>query len=422
MRAVHDWEELHGAFHAALKRRVGELPYRSWFHDLRVVRLEKGELVLSISDFFRRRRLLGPERPHLEEAASEVLGVRVRLSLRLLPPVPPAGAGTRVPRESREFLVDDANLMAHASVQRVLRDPGGPLNPLVLHGPAGAGKSLLLDTLRSAWPAGRAGAVGWTAEELVRSVSLAARRGELRAYDPVREAGLVVVDETHRLAGRKGTQRALERFLGRGLETGQQFVIASRHHPGTLRAFLPRLRSLLLQGMVVELRPPRAATLLRAVQRGCRRAVPEEAARVALRLAGGRIEAARRLLEDAEVEARVARVPFDAPFVESLFVAPREPPADRAALAEDLVADALAVPVAELHGRSRARSLLRARSVAIFVLRETLAPSYAELGRRFGGLRPAAVAAQARRGREEVARARLADLVARVREAVESGS
>jgi chromosomal replication initiator protein len=419
---VHDWEDLQGAFHAALRRRVGELPYRSWFHDLRVVRLEKGELVLSISDFFRRRRLLGPERPHLEEAASEVLGVRVRLSLRLLPPLPSGGAGRPAAGRLREFLVDDANLMAHASVQRVLRDPGGPLNPLVLHGPGGAGKTLLLETLRSAWPADRAGVVRWTAEELVRSVTLAARRGQWRAFDPVGGAGLVLLDELHRLTGRKGTQRAVERFLGHGLESGRQFVIASRHHPGTLRAFLPRLRSLLLQGMVVEVRAPRPATVLRAVQRGRSRAVPEDAAKVALRLAGGTIEGARRLLEDAEAEAGAAGVALDAPFVEGLFVAPRETPVDRAALAEELVAGALAVPVAGLRGRSRARSLLRARCVAMFVLRETLGLSYADLGRRFGGLRGPAAAAQARRGREEVERARLGDVVARVREAVGGAS
>jgi chromosomal replication initiator protein len=229
----------------------------------------------------------------------------------------------------------------------------------------------------------------------------AVRHRVVPAFRAGLERDLVLVDEAHRLGDRKGTQREVERMLARGPEEGRQFVLASRHHPRALRGFSPRLVSLFLGGMVVETRAPSPEAVVRAWGGAGAERAPEETVRAVLRVAGGDLGVARRLLEEARAEARDAGVPLTSLWVEDLF-APAPAPEDAAAGIEAQVAARFMLSPSDLHGRRRSPSALAARRLALHLLRDLLGMRYAVLGRRFGGLTAGAAAAAARRGREEV--------------------
>ena len=195
--------------------------------------------------------------PLLERAARRVLGgpVRVRIdvdqslggALRALgvrpepltPPPPP-------------FLPRSETRLAHAAVLRLAREPKPEFDQIVLEGPAGVGKTLLLETFlhqrRRRFPIER-----WRferADKFFREFAAACReqaratfRGERIACD-----GLLL-DDVQELSGKLACQEQLVEILEYLRARGRPVLIAGEPLPGGPREFLPALRVRLRGGL-----------------------------------------------------------------------------------------------------------------------------------------------------------------------------
>jgi chromosomal replication initiator protein len=98
----------------------------------------------------------------------------------------------------------------------------------------------------------------YTATEFLREFAGAVRRRQLSAFrDSFEESRGLVLDEIHRLKGKKRGQAEFVRLLARLVELGRPVLMASRHHPHDIQALQPSLASRLLSGFVVEVFPPK---------------------------------------------------------------------------------------------------------------------------------------------------------------------
>ena len=65
-----------------------------------------------------------------------------------------------------------------------------------------------------------------------------------------------MLDEAHRLRGKRIAQSVAVSLLGPALESGGRALVFSRHVPGGIHGLGDRLRSHFLGGLVVAMHPP----------------------------------------------------------------------------------------------------------------------------------------------------------------------
>lgn len=162
------------------------------------------------------------------------------------------------------FVVAPATEVAYAASVRVAREPGRSVNPLVLVGPTGVGKTHLLRAIgNSAKAAGHRPVLYRTASRFGREILTAlAQRKRSMLRSLYRQAALVLLDEV-RFSDWPGWLRdELFLLLHARVHEGQQIVLASPlplSRTPELAGWLARWSD---QSSVVEIAPPETTDLI----------------------------------------------------------------------------------------------------------------------------------------------------------------
>ncbi len=173
--------------------------------------------------------------------------------------------GAELPGPSVEFSrngfeVGKANQRAVKAADAVAAEPGRRYNPLVLVGPAGVGKTHLLNALGNemADASGGAAAVASVTASSFGDEFLAALREHTTAAwrRKYRRLDALLVDDLQRVEGKDQTQDELYHLLKELLDAGKQVAVASERPPRELSRLDERLRGLFDGGLVVELASP----------------------------------------------------------------------------------------------------------------------------------------------------------------------
>jgi chromosomal replication initiator protein len=266
-----------------------------------------------------------------------------------------------------------------------------PYNPIVLHGPAGAGKSSVAEALvalrREKF--GLTEVISTTAADLVRALAHAAEAGsamELRARH--HRCDILFVDDVHRLAGKPAVQEFLLAAIDALVHRGSLVMVTLRHSPLATRRLSRQLASRLAGGLVVNLALPgplaRRELVRQSASRFNLRLTDEEVSR----LAHSRNGATEPFVTAAQLRQLVLKLAADGEFH---IPKKRKPAADDAGAttvyrrAATVVAKHFGLTLTELKSKSRRQALADARGLAMYLARQVSGASYAEIGRHFGG-------------------------------------
>jgi chromosomal replication initiator protein len=295
------------------------------------------------------------------------------------------------------FVVGPENALAHASVLRLARGEGAGLSPLVVHGPAGVGKSRLLAGLVAERLLRRPGdaAAHLGAEAFAALCAEAAGPGgwaDLRAR--FRPLDLFVLEDLHALDRAPLALAELAHTLDALEESGAAVAVSARAGPGQWATWPRRLVNRLSGGLAVRVDPPGPASRRRFLLEAARARGVALSAEAVEALAGS-ADGYRTL------DGWLARLALA-----SRVAGPRPGPLDRAAvgawLAEDVaaagpddarsldriaraVAGRFGVRLSDLRSASRRQALVVPRHLAIHVARSRTGLSFAALGAYFGG-------------------------------------
>lgn len=180
------------------------------------------------------------------------------------------GASFSGGRRFDTFLQDPGNQLALTACRRVVEAPGLEHNPLYLHGPAGCGKSHLLEAIAGEYRAAldEHAVVAFNGPDFVaREAQQLAERGKSALRERISRAALVVFDEIDALANRALAQEELFHLINACLEHGQQLVFAGSQPPRRLSGLEDRLATRLGWGLAVAIEPPHAETRLALLRR-----------------------------------------------------------------------------------------------------------------------------------------------------------
>jgi chromosomal replication initiator protein len=289
-------------------------------------------------------------------------------------PPPPSRAATFA-----TFVTGAGNRPALAAARAFAR--GGPGDPrtLLLHAPAGLGRSHLLRAIHAEVP----GALFFTGEQFRRHSREAVLRDRMDAFlKKCCSAPVFLFDDLHLLCGRDEPQRLLADILGALAGRGARAAVTSERHP--------RLLDRLHRGLAARLRMDVEVSIDR----------PDPVTGIAFLRAAAPAGVADAVL--AYIAAHVTSSHTDQLSCLARLVA--QPPCTlasaRSAVAEflnhwslglsfeDIVraaADDFGVSVGEIYSLGRSREAAEARQACFYLARKLLGRPFAQIGDHFGG-------------------------------------
>jgi chromosomal replication initiator protein len=436
--------DLASALADAVARQIGMPRYKLWFDGRTCFRFDDGRLIIGVPNRHFEEWLHKTFREDVAAAAAEVLGEAVELRFVIDPqlfqearreqdearnpkaeirnhksetPVEPRKAAAPRPRKKTDeteptlfdnlrerkrtrrwhrlsdFIVGPCNRVVHASAVSVVEAPGEGVNPLIIHGPVGTGKTHLLEGvyggLRRSQPSWRVCYV--TSEDFTNRFVQAMRLGKLGAFRKFfRECDALLVDDLHFLASKRATQEEFLHTFDTLLAEGRQMVLTCDCHPRLADDFTPELTDRLLGGAVWGLTPPDAGTRLDILRAKAVHGQPPLSEEVMDFLAAqlrGNVRELEGAIHSVRHFSRVTGRGVDVSLVREALVDLLRHAVRVVQLADidGAVCGVLRLETGALQSKGRAWAVSHPRMVAMFLARKHTAASYSDIGAHFGG-------------------------------------
>ena len=427
----------------ALRTKLGEEVFASWFGRLRLDELSPSQVRLSVPTAFLKswinNHYMGllqeawvAERPgilkvelvvrsaHRGPARAEAptdeteRGEAARPAVRMRPAAPLMPGARREPTGQQHatigspldarytletFVEGPANRIALAAARAVADGDAQALkfNPLFVHAGVGLGKTHLLQATASRAlkrdPAPRV--VYLTAEYFMWRFATAIRdNSALDFKEQLRDIDLLVIDDMQFLQG-KSIQNEFCHLLNMLLDSARQVLVAADRPPADLESLDPRVRSRLQGGMALEIVGPDYAMRREILTRRLREAQSEDAS----------IEIAPEILDHVATEVKGSGRELEGAFNQLLFrrsfepdltlarvdellghiVRAAEPKRIRIEEIQRVVARHYNVSKQDLLSNRRTRTIVKPRQIAMYLAKTMTPRSLPEIGRRFGG-------------------------------------
>jgi len=290
-----------------------------------------------------------------------------------------------------DFVVGPSNRLAYAAALHVATNRDLSLNPLVVHGAVGLGKTHLLKGICRSWNGDRPRtALYLSAESFTNQFLASLQHNSLDGFRrKFKDIELLALDDLQFLASKPATQDEFLQIYSFLTNLNKQVVLASDSHPKDVAKLRRTLLTRLVSGMMVRLDAPSYETRLAILRKklGTRRELVGDDV---LSYIAESIRGSVRELEGAATTliatAALAGEPIDLGAARRA-VASLSPARDVHVTAEEIeqaVARAWRVSVADIHSTRRHRSVALPRHVAMYLARELTGMSWQEISSHFG--------------------------------------
>jgi chromosomal replication initiator protein len=396
-----------------LRRMVDPGAYELWLAPLELRELTGTSLVLSAPDE-RRRWVADRFGRVLKACAAAVLGPGVDVDVvaasaeavaadGAAPGLDPHGRPDLNPKlRFDQFVIGDANRLAHAAALAVAELPGTAYNPLFLYGPPGVGKTHLLQAIANYIVSYSPGMrVRYTTAERFTNEFVAATRGRAdieQFKGAYRSNDVLLIDDVQFLMSKTKTEEEFFHTFNALYDAGAQIVLTADRVPRDLQSLEDRLRARFESGLVTDIARPdrvtRTAVLRkRAQQDGIELADPAILHVIAERIGGSVRELEGGLIRVVAFASLTGR-PLSATLVEEVLdgLYPRAvaragmPPArPTVSRIQDAVCEHFSLTRDDLLSAGRAARIALPRQVAMYLCREHTEASLPSIGAAFGG-------------------------------------
>jgi chromosomal replication initiator protein len=380
-----------------LRQAVTDATWNLWLEPLQLRELVGEVLLVEAPDNV--RSFVGDRFGRLLQAcAAAVLGPDARIELvgpgaHSSAETPVAAAAEHPRMTFDQFVIGEANRLAHAAALAVAELPGLAYNPLFICGSPGLGKTHLLHSIANYVRAyGEGTTVRYTTAEAFTSRFVGASRGDgMRAFkEDFREVGVLLVDDVQFLQQKAKTEEEFFHTFNQLHAAGAQIVLTSDRPPRDLEALEDRLRARFESGLVTELAPPDAATRMTILRKRVLQDGLGDVDEAALELIAARVDDSVRALEGALIRVvafasltgREVTHELAAEVLAGLY--PDLRPRKRTVLEiQQATCDEFGISLDDLRSTSRAAGIAWARQVAMYLSRELTDATLPAIGRAF---------------------------------------
>jgi chromosomal replication initiator protein len=292
------------------------------------------------------------------------------------------------------FVPGTSNRFAHAAALAVAETPGRSYNPLYIHGGAGLGKTHLLQAIvhyiRSTYPNYTARYVSSETflNEFVEAIRTSTTSTFKRRY---RDIDVLLIDDIQFMEGKEGLQEEFFHTFNSLHGAGRQVILASDRPPRNIATLEDRLRSRFEWGLITDIQPPDVETrlaILRKKTEAARSDVPNEVLEFIAELITNNIRELEGALIRVSAYASLTDEPITVELAERVLRDIIHSNQSRPITSDVIInatSEMFGYDLDELKGKRRHRSLVQARQISMYVVRELTDLSYPAIARQFGG-------------------------------------
>ncbi|WP_390905047.1 chromosomal replication initiator protein DnaA [Nesterenkonia marinintestina] len=292
------------------------------------------------------------------------------------------------------FVIGSSNRFAHAAANAVAEAPAKAYNPLFIYGDSGLGKTHLLHAIghyaQRLYSGIRVRYVN--SEEFTNDFINSIRDDEGASFkNAYRSVDVLLLDDIQFLADKERTVEEFFHTFNTLYNNNKQVVITSDLPPKQLSGFEERLRSRFEWGLITDIQPPDLETriaILRKKATAENFSCPDDV----MEYIADKISTNIRELEGALIRvtayASLNKQAVDLPLAEQVMrdlISDDNVQEITAEQIIDATAEYYSFTVEELMSKSRNRTLVTARQIAMYLLRELTEMSLPKIGQALGG-------------------------------------
>lgn len=292
------------------------------------------------------------------------------------------------------FVIGKGNQMAHAAALVVAEEPGTIYNPLFFYGGVGLGKTHLMHAIGHQMlllnPSAKVKYVSSEtfANDFINSIQ---NKTQEKFRNNYRSVDLLLVDDIQFFADKEGTQEEFFHTFNALYDERKQIVLTSDRLPNEIPKLQERLISRFAWGLSVDITPPDLETriaILRKKANAERLEIPGDT----LNYIAGQIDSNIRELEGAlvrvqayaAIESRDITTSLAADALKSMLPSAKPTKLSIADI-QNTVCKYYQIPMADLKGKKRIKSIVVPRQIAMYLSREMTSSSLPKIGAEFGG-------------------------------------
>lgn len=422
---VSDPNVLWTACSALLRTQISDAGWHTWFEGVRPTSIEGETLLLAVPSTLAKERIEQRYQAVLDEALGQVNSAVTSARLQVRPdavalalPDPLPSVPTRSPAVTTRthdltpprpdtnhqnldgrytfdgFVTGTSNRFAHAAALSVAETPARSYNPLFIHGGAGLGKTHLLHAIGNYitenYPSLYVRYV--STETFLNDFVDAIRTNSQNLFKKrYRECDTLLVDDVQFMENKEGLQEEFFHTFNSLYGASKQIVITSDRSPRAISTLENRLRSRFLSGLITDVQPPDLETRLAILKKKLEDEptfVPDDVLEMIATYVTDNIRELEGALirlcafsslnhEDLNTEIAGSILSDIITDSEGSKISPQR--------ILSSTAEMFGFTVEDLCGTSRARPLVTARQIGMYVFRELTDFSYPAIAREFGG-------------------------------------
>lgn len=408
-----------GKIRASLTRELSEQTFKTWFEAVRCLGISPLTIVLGVPDTYYGQWLKNHYQEILSSAVEECLGSKREIVYEVVVASPKAGVATfpaqaaASPRSSRAaargvednkdsinqrydfdgFVVGPGNRFAHAAALAVCEAPARQYNPLFIYGPVGLGKTHLMQAIaheiKRRFPESRVLYI--SSEKFTNELITAIQTRSTQQFrNKYRTLDLLLIDDIHFIAEKEATQEEFFHTFNTLYDAHKQIVVSSDRPPRDIPGLEERLVSRFGWGLVTDIQPPDFETRVAILKKKLEKeavSVPDD---VAFFIAN-KIKSNIRELEGALIRVvafcTLTKQPIDLRATQEILRDSFKEEEQKAGIdqIQCVVAEFFHIKVSELRAKTRTRSVVYPRQIAMYLIRCLTTHSLPEIGKYFGG-------------------------------------
>lgn len=303
--------------------------------------------------------------------------------------------GLRQDYTFESFAVSSSNEMAHAAATAVANNPGTSYNPLFLYGGVGVGKTHLIHAvahhiLKNNPESEIIYASGEQfTNEIVKAIKT---HNTLQLKNKYRKTKLLLLDDIQFIAGKNSVQEEFFHTFNALTAINSQIIITSDRPPQEISLLEDRLRSRFEAGLIIDIQQPtfelRTAILLLKAQANKLNIPIELAQKIS-----SQVDSARRIegiIKKIRSAVELQNLSIDSALIDKILQTEVRQNQQKIIKAkpQDIiktVANHYRMKQSAVRGKRRSQELVKARHVAMYLLRNELQIPLEEIGQWFSG-------------------------------------
>ena len=290
------------------------------------------------------------------------------------------------------FVVGPFNELANAVAQAIISSPGQKYNPFFVYGGTGLGKTHMIqaigNTIKNKYPGKKIYYVSLErfAIDYVNSIQ---NKNPNSFKEKYRKYDVIIMDDIQFISGKERTQEELFHLFNTLYESNKQIIFSSDKHPNFIQGLEERLQSRFASGMTVQIIEPdyeSRVAIIKAKFESTNIIVNDDIVSYLASALEGNIRELEGSLNTIICQSQLKNKDLSLAEVKLLIknnIKPKKTVAIKDIV--EIIAKYYGVTEDVIYEKTRRREIVRARQVAMYILREDFNISYPLIGQKMGG-------------------------------------